>query len=359
METLKKPFKDDSMSGRRKNILIRADASATLGVGHVARCMTLQQALQDLGFGIIFVSRELTGHLNRQIIENGGSVRFLEPAAGELEALRNLIVTEHAGALILDGYHFDSVYLKELSATAIPLILLDDLNDRGPLPVSLIINSLPHARHLGYDKTAPEATLLAGLDYALLRPEFHRPDGARVHASRRSRLLINFGGSDPLNLSLPLARALLEQEASLPITLITGSGYRHPDEVCTLAARYADLCHIHNCTDMAHQFLQAGLALAAPGSTVYELAACHVPAVFLICADNQVLSAGAHEKLGWCRVFDGRDPEQRQSAIISTLKLWHNPRRRDELQKKTSGLITARGPGIVARQIRELVNQHG
>ena len=340
-------------------ILIRADASSSIGLGHIARCMTLQQALQRAGFQIVFACAAIPDLLKSQIIRNGGKVEMIPHERTDALSLGGIAHFNKAAAIILDSYQIDSDDQRQLYSSGIPVIILDDLNDRGRLFASLIINSLPHAGLLGYEKTAPDAILLAGLEYALLRTEFSQIAGTECRSSQRSRLLINFGGSDILRLSLPLSRALLDLDGDLPLTLITGSGYPKPEEAERLAGQYANVEHIHDCSDMASQFLRAGLALAAPGSTIYELAACQVPAVFLICADNQALSARAHEERGWCRVFDGRDNQQCRDAIISTLKLWNNPEQRDELQKSTIGLVPIDGADRIAKKIKRLVESNG
>jgi UDP-2,4-diacetamido-2,4,6-trideoxy-beta-L-altropyranose hydrolase len=319
--------------------------------------MTLKHALQRRGFGITFVCAELPKQLDQSMREQGVSVLHLNHRQDNAETLNILARDSKAVAVILDGYHFDSEYQQEIFSAQRPLILFDDLNNRGIIYAHMIINSMPHADQLGYEISAPQSILLAGLQYTLLRGEFISVMQQKVApVTDRPRLLVNFGGSDILSLSVPVCRTLLQQEPLLPVTLITGSGYSNPRKVEPLSAQYENFEHIHDCKDMAAQFMRAGLALSAPGATVYELAACHVPAILMICADNQALSAKAHEQLGWCLAFDGRQPKQYEKALLMTHKLWQNPALRQVLQNSCHGLIPAQGTEHIAQHIEHLID---
>lgn len=338
-------------------LLIRADASPEVGLGHVMRCGCLQVALQPLGIACYFAFRHMPESLQQRILEQGGQLVPLNTAdlKNDAEITLHLARTLGAKAILLDGYQFDSAYQRRLFRQGPSLVLMDDINNRGRIYADLLINSLPHANQLSYAETAPEARSLLGLEYVLLRDEFRQLQAFATRSSERSRLLVNFGGSDILGLSLPVIRDLLKQDPHLPITLITGSGFSRSEDVEELLCLYPQLEHFHNCQEMARQFGRAGLALAAPGATIYELAALGVTSVFLICAENQELSAIAHESFGWCRTFDARCKNQYTKALQKTIELWGNPDQRDVMQEKARGLIDGLGMQRVAQEILYLI----
>ncbi|MEJ2688674.1 MAG: hypothetical protein P8130_01735, partial [Deltaproteobacteria bacterium] len=136
--------------------------------------------------------------------------------------------------------------------------------------------------------------------------------------------------------------------------LITGSASKTSKELRDLGSRYPNLEHLHDCPEMADQLCRAGLALAAPGSSIYELVACGVPAVLLICADNQRLSAAAHQAVGWCHVFDARQQNQLALALSQTLQLWKDPKTRNLMQERTVGLVDVAGADRIAQEIVDL-----
>ncbi|MCF6178268.1 MAG: UDP-2,4-diacetamido-2,4,6-trideoxy-beta-L-altropyranose hydrolase [Geopsychrobacter sp.] len=339
-----------------KIILIRADASTNIGLGHVMRCLALQSALQRLNITCIFSFQQMPQALKTLIVNSGGKLFPLRANDLSSDAKETLALASELGAaaILLDGYQFDTNYLKQLHEHGPTLILMDDTNDRGQLYADLLINSLPQAGQLDYKQTISDTELLLGLDYVLLRDEFNNIQGPTTKSSKRKRLLINFGGSDLLGLSLPTTRLLLDKDPQLPITLITGSGFRDVAAGQTLAARQRNIEYIHCCSEMAQQLNRAGLAIASPGATIYELAVCHVPTIFLVCADNQRLSAAAQQELDWCRVIDGRQKNQMSLAVSHAIMLWNAPEKRDAMQEKTFGLIDNLGAHRIAQRIRAI-----
>ncbi|MBC7858364.1 MAG: hypothetical protein H7Z39_06210, partial [Burkholderiaceae bacterium] len=61
-------------------LVLRADASSTIGNGHVMRCLTLATVLRERGAHVTFVCRLLPGHLCDLLEQRGFGVRRL-PAA--------------------------------------------------------------------------------------------------------------------------------------------------------------------------------------------------------------------------------------------------------------------------------------
>ena len=66
-----------------KKAAFRADASQTIGGGHVMRCLTLADALVNLGCDIHFICRDLRGNLSELILNRGYSCHFIDASDGE------------------------------------------------------------------------------------------------------------------------------------------------------------------------------------------------------------------------------------------------------------------------------------
>ena len=58
-------------------IVVRADASLTMGSGHIMRCLTLADGLKQQGHDISFICREHDGHLADLIGQKGFAVQLL------------------------------------------------------------------------------------------------------------------------------------------------------------------------------------------------------------------------------------------------------------------------------------------
>lgn len=185
-------------------ILIRADASPTIGTGHVMRCLAVAEALRDQGHEALFAAVESTPAIDRRLSADGfRHVTIAGPVgeAADLAATRSLLRREHGSAVMLDGYRFGEAYRAGLQAAGARVLAWDDLGDGTPLHADLVVNAAPQAAALPYDAMAPGAVLLLGPGYAPLRREVRLAAQApRPDIAGRPVLLVTFGGSDPLGL---------------------------------------------------------------------------------------------------------------------------------------------------------------
>ena len=68
-----------------KKLIIRADASISVGTGHVMRCLALAQAWQDKGGDAIFVLTNKSSALENRLISEGMQVVYLLVETGSQE----------------------------------------------------------------------------------------------------------------------------------------------------------------------------------------------------------------------------------------------------------------------------------
>jgi len=81
-------------------IVIRADASTAIGMGHIQRCLTLADALRKQGATVIFICRELLAHSCNLIEEKGYRVYRLPFAESTGSAGGNLFSMRTGSVLI-------------------------------------------------------------------------------------------------------------------------------------------------------------------------------------------------------------------------------------------------------------------
>src|SRR5262249_6429779 len=110
--------------------------------------------------------------------------------------------------LVLDGYHFDAAYQQTIRAAGYRLLVIDDMAHLPQYHAAGLLNQKMHATTLHYHCN-PEAALLLGPRYALLRPEFRPWYGWQRSTPEVARkVLVTMGGSDPDNVTLQVVRAL-------------------------------------------------------------------------------------------------------------------------------------------------------
>lgn len=338
-------------------LLFRADADEHIGSGHVMRSLAIAEAATSQGLACSFAMQTCPGGLRERLNQAGIAINEL-PSGNDLAAFLSLIEETSPRAVVIDGYKFSEDYRSALRSSGSPVLAMDDLEGRHILHADLVANANPAASPGDYTGRADTARLLLGLEYAPLRGEFREAAASPSTAlANRNRLLVTFGGSDPLGLSGPVIDELL---AALPhdVTVDLVLGGTHPDHDA-LAAQAAGnpLLNLHvNSSDMAALMSTAGLAISAAGSTTLELAAMGVPAILGVTAENQAQMLSAHRALGWCDGIDARAAKAPEELVKLAVELWQDPASRQAMSEKASKLVDGKGADRIVAALLEIIS---
>jgi UDP-2,4-diacetamido-2,4,6-trideoxy-beta-L-altropyranose hydrolase len=304
------------MATNAKRLLVRADASTQIGVGHVMRCLALCQAWQDLGGEAGFAAAQMPAGLEDRLKEERLILHPLEVVGGTLEDGQltvKLARSWEAEWVVLDGYQFSGCFQRLLKDAGLRLLVIDDYGHAEHCWADVVLNQNLHAREGLYRKREPRVRLLLGPRYAMLRREFWKwSSWPRTIPEVAGKLLVTLGGSDPDNGTLKVVRALAELGAEqLETVVVVGGSNPHlsalRDAVAALALPIRVATDV---TDMAELMAWADLAVAGAGSTSWELAFMGLPALVLILADNQadvaagLAAHGVARDLGWHTTLD-------------------------------------------------------
>lgn len=296
-----------------KKVVFRADASYALGSGHIMRCLTLADVLAALKYEIYFICRNLPGNMMPYIKQRGYKVYPLEAPAeddvlniAEDAACINHILKNKIGAvqwIVADHYGIDAEWESMVKKSAKSIMVIDDLADRKHecdilLDQNYYINGSARYRNL-----IPHGTLaLLGPKYALLRPEFlNARRRVRFRDGKLRKVLVFFGGSDPLNATGMAIQVLqpLAEEADFSADVVVGFNNPQKDEVRECCRKYGQRMRYHcQISNMSQLMLQADLAIGAGGTTVLERCFLGLPAIILIVAPNQMETTAAAASAG-------------------------------------------------------------
>lgn len=312
-------------------IAFRADASLQMGSGHVMRCVTLADALTHKGAECHFLCREHPGHLIN-LVRGKGHVVHVLPCGPERPIDRDapahaswLGATQKLDAqvclhilqalqpdwLIVDHYALDIRWEERLRPFCGRLMVIDDLADRGH-QCDLLLDQNLGRKPADYVGLVPkECIVLAGPQYALLRPEFAALREYSLTRRRGSQdirqLLITMGGVDLLNASgLVLdVLAACDLPSDCQITVVMGEAAPWLDRVRVKAAKLPWKTHVMvNVSDMAQLMADADLCLGAAGSTSWERCTLGLPCILLCLAENQKMVIEALSKQGVALTVD-------------------------------------------------------
>jgi UDP-2,4-diacetamido-2,4,6-trideoxy-beta-L-altropyranose hydrolase len=333
-------------------LLVRADASEATGMGHVMRCMALAQAWQDRGGPVTFLGA-IPQSLGARIEVAGFDYRHISapcPDPSDLHSILSLLddvnkEIKRSPWVVLDGYHFDPTYHAMLRAAGGRLILIDDTAHFPYYDADLILNHAIDAERMNY-RCAPNAMLLAGTRYALLRSEFGRWQGRRRSTPQIARkILVTLGGSDGANVTLKVIEALgqlcvPDWEAKIVVGPLNSHLGELEHAVQSLSSRIRLETDV---TEPSALMAWADIAVAAAGTTSWELAFMSVPTAFLVLADNQVGVARGLEDLEVAHIV-GVGTKVSSVEIANALQaLMHDRPRREEMARMGNIVVDGRG----------------
>lgn len=285
-------------------VLVRADASALLGSGHVARCANLGARLRALGRDVHFVCADIPETLRRQLLREGFPVHRISPWSdwqSDLAATRRVVeAIGPVSLIVVDHYALDARWESELRCGITQVMVVDDLADR-PHDCDYLLDLAPGGDAAArYSHLVPEGTLTwFGPQYALLRPEFDAEDVCRDRDGIVRDILVYLGGGVTRADMLPLLCAIAEsapQDVRTKVLL----GYAFPDPLDV--ARFVDGEPRIEVLEPTEQVLAlvrwADLGIGACGGAGWERCAVGLPSIAVTTAANQTLNAAALRDAG-------------------------------------------------------------
>lgn len=335
-----------------KTIAIRVDGNSEIGFGHLMRMKALARELDKLGAEVIFLSRNPENIKSYQALD-------LDCQVGDDEDLQVEKMLKSMGAqmFIIDSYNYTQERLNRAAELELVSVYIDDMN-RHPFNTDFVINGNLYAPGLDY---RGQARFLLGPEYLLMREEFTGL-ASRVAVPRVDNILITFGAADMENVTPGVLHKVKSYEKFPPLHwhVAIGPVFQNTGEIEAVAKDYPNISLHHN-PDIKKLMDFCDISISAAGSTTYELAACGVPALLLIAADNQVMLAREAERqgiafnLGWHQKLE---PEKLYIALDTLLS---DKQLRDKMAARGQGLIDGQGAQRVAAILMDEVrrSKHG
>jgi len=338
-------------------LLIRADGSERIGTGHVMRCLALAEAWRDRDGTVVFALASASEALEKRLKSEGMETAVLNVAAGgDGDARRTAALARKRDAswVVVDGYAFDARYLESVRGAGFRLAVIDDNGILDRYAAEMVINANLHAGEHLYRRRTRDARLLLGSRYALIRREFReRRMRRRRFKAGPCRILVTLGGADVLGLTPAAIRALRNLlPAEIDVRAVVGPsnpGETRCREEMSAASFRGEV--IPAATNMAEQMAWADVAVAAAGSTCWEMACLGLPAILIVTADNQAPIAASLHKAG-IAVNLGRPGRALDARIAEAVKkLCADAALRRDMSRRGRRLIDGRGAERIARAL--------
>ena len=289
-------------------IVFRADASSTIGGGHIYRCLTLAHAIkrqqaeqQKSNQEVLFVCHLSQGHMADLIKDQGFEILTVEQPLSVIEMRQILIELQQQHTidwLIIDHYQINVHYQKQLKPLVKNVMVIDDLANRAHHCDLLFDQSLNrHPSDYQPWLTNNDCGIICGSQFALLREEFGqlKPMAKLIRQNFKAinKVLIAISATDPDNISGQIIAELEKLPANdtsknWQYTVVITSKSSHiqslKQQVIQSPLNIALQIDVSN---MAEIMLKHDIAIAAAGGAMLERCAMGLPSIIIGVVDNQ------------------------------------------------------------------------
>ncbi|MEM7258986.1 MAG: hypothetical protein AAF404_16535 [Pseudomonadota bacterium] len=346
-------------------IVIRTNCNGTLG--HLARCRHISKQLQTHGYQTVFLLDKTPDFAlnwlddiaweavypdqDEQFIDQHQDSRLCVALAGKHQPI----------LIIVDDYRLDHHWEAEVAHHCPWVMALDDLGRDHCVDILL------EPRYtIAQDKRehTDHCLIMKGPDFTLLDPAYSQP---RVQKSNDTfTVMFGLGGGGNMHVIHDCMLQLLEaplapcsdDDQQLRLMPVIGPMATNTSLIHALAKQYPhQISVIEPREQLADVYRSADLFVGAAGTSVYEAAACEVPALTLSLSDNQQSQLADLEPLG--HYFHTNDfNHENTAALAGTILAFREQYARVKLLTDHAALkIDGRGVQRVCEKIVSLIKR--
>ena len=334
-------------------VAIRANGGATIGFGHINRCLSLASALVARGAQVVLVVNPESRPDHWALPAAGVSVATVSVTEiADLHETSRLIASLGIHALVVDSYDTGPV---AFSTIGIPTVAVVDSPPPSPLSVSLLVNGCANADE--YDHTlSVRGQVLLGPAFVMLSPAFDKPT-RRAQPKPVTHVLVTVGGSDDNGVSVSLLRSALSGAPEATVTIVAGPYFPSTvvDSLTRLASAETRVNLVKAPATLRPLMDAADMAVTSGGQTTYELAATGTPACAVRLAANQtgnLEGLSSKNALVWVGDAIELDIEEKMTEALSALARDQN--RRLGMSRAGQALVDGQGAHRVAAAVLNL-----
>lgn len=206
-------------------IVLRADGSPSIGLGHVYRLLALCEILNEK-FEVVFATRSRYESILEEVVRYGARVVVIPETLSPREETEFLSTQlDGTQVVVLDGYNFDTAYQQAVKPYTRALVCIDDIYQYH-FVADAIVN---HSAGITADLYSAESfsKFYLGFDFVVLRKPFL--DLAKSHKdfTTSNHVFISLGGADKNNDVVNVLKICMEKEPSSTFHVVLGSAYSH------------------------------------------------------------------------------------------------------------------------------------
>lgn len=335
-------------------IILRFDASADIGLGHLHRMLSLGEALdRSLGDeGSIIYAVNSDDYAKRILRKE--KVQFIEQGVDTKEIfVASAIAYENPDVVVFDQkYDYKKEDLIRWKRKT-KLISIDYIGKDYQL---MDTNILPIA-HFDESKYPEFNNIFWGLKYTIINKNILRFKPKMDFQKEVKNIVVTTGGTDPKGVLLKLIPWLKEMDLDANILVLVGQAFKYKKELEHLIGNLPDNFRVMPYS--VQEFVKGDIAICTFGVSIYELIYLQIPA---ICIAHSVENAqgarilkdryGVIEDMGYIKNIDP------QNLHMSIRKLLTDKAYYRDMVERCDSLIDGEGAKRVANMIVEVKGDH-
>ena len=265
------------------HVILRADATPSVGVGHAMRLLALSQELISRGLSVGLVGDVEVPWVQKGYEEAG--VALVGPVSSPAELVR-MARTHGARAVVLDRYDLGPSWGEAARAAGLRVLAMADGPFGSDQVADVYVDQNPGAQERDIDAGQ---IAVAGARYTLFRDDVlaQRGDASLIQdpVGRPMRVLAVFGGTDPFGAGEVVVPLLLSTGVPVEVTWVRPVGAASVD--VTVGAGQS-VTQVGPLSKLAEAARGVDVVVTAAGSSVWELMCVGVPVGVVCVTDNQL-----------------------------------------------------------------------
>lgn len=297
-------------------VLIRADASDTIGTGHIIRCISLAQRLKQNSHQIEFFCEPTRGNMVDWIKGLGFVVHTQLPSLSTYELT------------IIDHYQLglnDEVAFRRFSKK---IGIIDDWGTRAHQADWIIDPSISSKSALRHNAN-PNTPYYTGPEWLLLRDEFKALHLLASPRSQIKNIFCFFGGTDPRGMTQKLLQYLSDKTINTTLHFHVVVSHQHPefDEIKSTPPPQNCTLHLQP-HSIASIMMDCDFYLGSGGTITWERMCLGLTGFVMSVAENQediaqtLHAQNYHEYLGDSNALHLSDVIKKIDNAQKHVELW-------------------------------------
>lgn len=332
-------------------VSFHANESYMLGSGHIMRCVTLAEEMREkMNAKVSFVTN--SGH--PLLLGKNFTAYKISPKMSHKE-IREIFTKIQPEVIIYDIPGLTQNYVAETALPQSLIVVFDYYNHNETLSRADMVFNFHHSEGI---KKNIESKFFEGIEYAILRNEFHKYSASEKPNKDYYDVLITTGSSDPHGITKKILSFLLAyNQSQLMIHVVIGKHNRDRKDIYEQSKGSASRIKIYEkVANMAELMSRMDIAFVSGGVTLFETISMRIPTI-VVCAHEYAFELASFLSEKKCAVNLGYYNDFNKKKLFDTIDELISSDKISKMRENLSSIRINGASKITSIIYDEVVNQ--